>query len=86
MSDFKRGLEDKSQRLVHQDLIEYYEGRTIGPVHVLNERKGRGVLFPRRVYNMPSLVVFLFPSEGLHHERVKVILFLCNEAVESLDS
>ena len=31
-------------------------------------------------------VVFLLPSEGLHHERVRVVLFLCNEAVESLDS
>ena len=35
---------------------------------------------------MPLVVVFLFPSEGLHHERVKVVLFLCNGAVESLDS
>ena len=84
MSNFKRGLEDKSQWLVHQDLIEYCEGRTIGPIHVLNERKGRGVLFPRRVYTMPSVVVFLFLSEGLHHEREKVVLFLCSEAVESL--
>ena len=55
-------------------------------IHVLNERKGRGFLFPRRVYTMPSEVVFLFTSEGLHHECVIFVLFLCNEAVESLDS
>ena len=24
---------------------------------------------------MPLVVVFLFPSEGLHHERVRVVLF-----------
>ena len=75
MSDFKRGLEDKSQWHVHQYLIEYCEERTIGPIQVLNERKGRGILFPRRDYTMTSVVVFLFPSEGLHHERVKVVLF-----------
>ena len=34
---------------------------------------------------MPSVVVFLFPSEDLHHEREKVVLFLCSEAVKSLD-
>ena len=33
---------------------------------------------------MPLVMVFLFPSEGLHHEREKVVLFLCSEAVESL--
>ena len=56
-------------------------------IHVLNERKGCGVLFPRRVYTMTTEVVFLFLSEGLHHERVRVVvLFLYNEAVESLDS
>ena len=27
----------------------------------------------------------LFPNEVLHHERVRVVLFLCDEAVESLD-
>ena len=86
MPDCKRGLEDKSQLLVHQDLIEYCVGGTVGSIHVLNERKGRGILFPRRVYTMPSELVFLFPSEGLHHERVRVVLFLCNETVESLNS
>ena len=34
---------------------------------------------------MPSSEVLLFPSEGLHYERVKVGLFLCDEAVESLE-
>ena len=34
---------------------------------------------------MTLVVVFLFRSEGLHHERVKKII-LCNEAVEILDS
>ena len=34
----------------------------------------------------PRLWCFLLPSEGLHHEREKVVLFLCSEAVESLDS
>ena len=58
----------------------------MGPIHVLKERKVRGVLFPRRVYTMPPVVVVLSPSEGLHHEREKVILFLCIEAVKSLDS
>ena len=28
----------------------------------------------------------LFPIEGLYHEREKVVLFLCSEAVESLYS
>ena len=28
----------------------------------------------------------LFPSKGLHHEREKVVLFLCSEAVKSLYS
>ena len=86
MLNFKRGLKDKSQWLVHQDLIKYCEGITIRPIHVLNERKGCGVLFPRRVYTITSVVVFLFPSEGLHYERVKVVLFFCNEAVGSLGS
>ena len=58
MSNFKRGLEDKSKWLVHQDLIEYFEGRTIGMINVLKERKGRGVLLTRRFYTMPSVVVF----------------------------
>ena len=58
MLNRKRGLEDKSQWLVHQDLIEYCDGITIGPIHVLKDRKGRGVLFPRMVYIMPSVVVF----------------------------
>ena len=58
MSNRKRGLDDKSQWLVHQYLIEYCEGRTIGPIRVLKKIKGRGVLFPRRVYNMPLVVVF----------------------------
>ena len=35
---------------------------------------------------MPLVVVFLFPSEGLHHEHVRIVLFLCKEAGESLDS
>ena len=35
---------------------------------------------------MPSVVRFLFPSEGLHHENLRVVLFLFNGAVESLDS
>ena len=37
--DFKKNISD----LFTQDLIEYCEGRTIGPIHVLNEIKGRGV-------------------------------------------
>ena len=58
MSDCKRGIEDKYQWLVHQDLIEYCEGGTVWPIHVLNERKVRGVLFPRRVYTILSDVAF----------------------------
>ena len=58
MSNCKRGLEDKSQWLVQQDLIDYCEGKTIWPIHVLKERKCRGILFPRRVYTMSSVVVF----------------------------
>ena len=38
------------------------------------------------VYTMPSIVVILFLSEGLHHEREKVVLFLCSEVVEILES
>ena len=58
MSNRKKGLEAKSQWLVHQDLIEYYEGRTIGPMHILNYRKGNGVLYPRSVYTMHLVVIF----------------------------
>ena len=55
-------------------------------IHVLKYRKGRVVLFPGRVYTVPLVVVVLFPSEGLHHELEKEVLFLCSEAVKSLDS
>ena len=48
MSNRKIRLEDKSQWLVHQDLIDYCEGRTIGTILVLKERKGCGVIFPNK--------------------------------------
>ena len=35
---------------------------------------------------MPLEAVCVFPSEVLHHERVRDILFLCIEAIKSLDS
>ena len=86
MYNCKRGLEGNISDLftkilsiiVREELLERF---------LYWRREKVVVLYSQiNVYTMTLVVVFIFPSEGLHHEREKIVLFLLSEAVKILDS